>query len=172
MGRARRDRTRRQLRRLLTGARRLDAQEAKPPCATCAFSDPEAWIADLRMAEKVLGCLREPHRHRFFCHEGLKTGGEYGTTYQVPRTPDGRPDAAQLTRCGGFLRWAVPWYDRPRHEQVAEVDRLQHHYLTRFLASTHEMAVEWRRQGFTARLVQQALRLTGRAPCSAREDGY
>lgn len=46
------------LRKIVGEARRLERDEAKPPCATCAFSDPECWVADKAIGRKILTCLK------------------------------------------------------------------------------------------------------------------
>ena len=160
MGRAAKLRQSRQMQRLFTGAFRLEAQEAKMPCASCAFSDPEAWVADPAMAHKVVGCLTKPHRNQFFCHEGLAQGGETGTQYLVPRDAEGMPDGSQLTRCGGFLRWAVKYRFASYVVQFRTVMALQLKMCQRYLAGDFSLSQTFRTScGGRADILQQALNM-------------
>lgn len=152
MGKARQ---RKAWRRLFREAMRLEAQQSQPPCDTCAFKDPEAWIADQAMARKVLACLQKPG-HQFYCHHGLSIIDEH---YEPPRRADGQIDTRQLTPCGGFLRWALAWREKPSKEQQREVLRMQGHFLTRYLQGENVLASEWREAGWTAADLQMAINL-------------
>lgn len=143
MGRAAKHREQRAMQRLVRGARKLEAQQAKKPCDTCAFVDHEAFVADTEMAHKILKCLTEPS-YRFFCHHGLFTQTRLDGTagaYIAPRRPDGQIDTRQLTPCGGFLRWALPWREKSYVEQFQAVMALQRHMLARFFQSDQPFAV-------------------------------
>jgi hypothetical protein len=169
MGKAAKLRQQRRLQRLIQEARRLEAQESKPPCESCAFKDPEAWIADLRMKEKLTQCLQDP-RHRFYCHEGLPVDED--NRYQPPTRADGRPDASQMPLCGGFLRWALAVREKPPKEQERILSALQQHFVSRFLTTDLPLAQEWREQGFSPFVVATAINMTGRAPCVIQEDRW
>jgi len=73
---------------------------------------------------------------------------------------DGRIDVAQLTPCGGFLRWAVRYRGASLREQIAAVDAHQRRMCERYLASDLPHAAEFRRQcrGKVA-LFQEALNM-------------
>ena len=132
-----------------------EARQAKKPCETCAFTDCESWVADIGMHRKILDALQG--RARFYCHEGLPVEG---TSYQPPTRADGQIDAARLTPCGGFLRWALTRWRRPPREQAMAVMRTQRRMLTRWLAGDDPLAREWRANGWNAADVQMAVQLT------------
>lgn len=152
MGKARQ---RKAWRRFFREAVRYEAQQSQPPCDTCAFKDPTAWMADQAMARKVLVCLQKPG-HRFYCHHGLPVIDEH---YEPPRREDGQIDTRQLTPCGGFLRWALAWREQPPRAQEREVLRMQRHFLERYMQGDADAAPSFRAQGFTAADLQQAINL-------------
>jgi hypothetical protein len=157
MGRAAKLREQRKMRQLFDGAFRLEAQQAKKPCETCAFSDPEAWVADHAMGHHLVACLTKPV-HEFFCHEGLAQGGPTGTAYQVPLDANGKPDRRQLTPCGGFLRWAVKYRFASYAVQWKAVMALQRKMCQRYLAGTWSHSRHFRELcGGRADIMQQAL---------------
>lgn len=161
MGRARQLKAQRRWQRLFDEALGLEARTAKTPCETCAMKDPEAWVADIGMARKLLDALQG--RARFYCHEGLPV---VGTSYLPPLGDDGQVDTQQLTPCGGFLRWALQHRRRSTHEQTRIVTLLQRRMLTRWLASDDPLAQEWRANGWSAADVQMGVQLT-----DAQRDG-
>ena len=160
MGRATTLRKQRQMQRLFAGAFALEAHQAKKPCHTCAFSDPEAWVADPEMGHKVLRAITHPVGHKFFCHEGLAQGGKTGTTYQVPAKEDGSPDIAQLVPCGGFLRWAVPYRFAAYITKFKAVMALQLRMCRRYLSGNFEHSASFRVScGGKAAVLQGALNM-------------
>lgn len=103
MGRAsRRRRTLRDQRRAFTLDRirlvleTLDAD----PCATCAFLDPEAWIADCEIPWKLEDALTR--NQPFYCHRDLPVDTEGG--YLLPRRPDGTILREKLHLCVPYAR--------------------------------------------------------------------
>ena len=172
MGRAAKARHQRQIRAVFRGAFALEAQEANPPCAGCAFRDPESWIADPAMGHKVLGCLTKPHRNQFFCHEGLAQGGATGTQYLPPTDAQGQPDTTQMTRCGGFLRWAVKYRFASYIVQFKAVMAFQLRMCQRYLAGDFSLSQTFRKScGGRADILQEALNMQSMQAASAQEDG-
>jgi len=160
MGRARKLKEARAMRRLVDGAFKLEAKEAKKPCATCAFADPEAWVSDVDMGHKLLECLtgKAPD---FYCHAGMELqiglDGEAGA-WLPPRTPDGSIDLSQMTRCGGYLRFAVKYRFASEAEQRQAIADLQRHMVERFLSSDVDYAADLRQAcGGNAALLAEAL---------------
>lgn len=74
----------------------------RDPCETCAFRDPEAWIADSTLPTQLETCLRK--RQPFYCHHGMERAGEDGVEYQPPRRADGTIATEKLEMCAGFAR--------------------------------------------------------------------
>lgn len=158
MGRAAKLRRGRQLERRIAAHHKAQAQTMKKPCDTCAFRDPSAWVSDQAMANKVIHCLSTPQRNKFFCHEGMPQGGEEGIEYLPPLTPEGKPDARQMTPCGGFARWAVPYRLASFAVQMKAVLALQLRMLTLWLQGDDEHVAELRVAcGGRADIMQRAL---------------
>jgi hypothetical protein len=161
MGKARKIKQTRGMRKLFQGAYALEAQQAKKPCDTCALRDPEAFVADPGMGHKLLEVLGGG-KSGFFCHIGMPTEVRLDGTagaYTPPKKPDGSIDTAQLTPCGGFLRWAVPYRFAPRREQYKAVMALQLKMCRRYLAG--EEGADFREScGGRADVFQQALNLS------------
>jgi hypothetical protein len=143
---------RKKLRKIFDEAKRLEVQEAKPPCTTCWSVDPECWVADRAIGQKLLTCLR--NHDYFFCHDGLSLDAE-GHAYQAPVKADGAPDRSQMTPCGGFIRWAAQVRDLPTPQQEREVRQLQRHFLERFM--TMDQAEQFRDEGFDASDLQAVI---------------
>lgn len=147
MGRKRQDK---RWRKIIAGAERLERDNAKEPCDTCAFKDSECWVTDRAIGQKILTCLQ---RHDwFFCHHGLEC---IDGVYQEPRRPDGSPDRSKMEPCGGFVRWRYQVKDLPKAGQEREVLKLQRHFLERYLTSDVIGAQSF--EGITARELQAAI---------------
>jgi hypothetical protein len=160
MGRKAKLKQARALQRVFEGAFRLEAQAAKKPCESCAFADPEAWVADVEMAHKLLECLTGTAPD-FYCHEGMAqqirpdgTAGEW----LPPRKSDGSMDLGKMTRCGGYLRFAAKYRFSPEVEQRQAITDLQRHMVGRFLTSASDYAPALRHAcGGNAALLAEAL---------------
>jgi len=143
------------------------------PCDNCAFSDPEAWLADQAIAQKLLACLAPGHTP-FYCHKGLQRSGADGNEFTPHLSADGSIDTARMTPCGGFLQWAKRWRHKPAKQQQQVVARLQLMYMRRFLASDHPAAVEFRHIEVTPEHLQQAIEMMadGQTAPARREGGH
>ena len=160
MGRTRKLKAARAMQRLYVGAYKREAQDAKKPCADCAFVDPEAFVADVDMAQKLLDCLTGTAPD-FYCHEGMPQAINLDGTagaWLPPRTADGTIDTSQMTRCGGYLRFAVKYRFASEAAQRQAIADLQRHMVARFLASDVDYAADLRTAcGGNAALLAEAL---------------
>lgn len=126
------------------------------PCSTCAFRDPETWVADKMIPSKILDCLQQPGQ-QFYCHKGCPVEQN---AYQPPRLTDGTIDTSQLTPCSGFRQWARKWDSKPPAAQQREVFRLQRHFLTQYIRHSQvDFAVTCRKAGYSAADLAMALNL-------------
>lgn len=136
------------MRRLCQEATALARRQAKAPCATCAFRDPECWMSNKDIGRKLLACLAAGTY--FWCHDGMDTApadGEAGVVYQPPRRADGTIDTTRMTPCGGYVRWAQALRDQPPRAREAIVARLQEHMLRRFLNEDPDVGATLKAQG-------------------------
>jgi hypothetical protein len=144
-------------RRFVKAAEAHEVATAKAPCQTCAFNDPECWVADKAIGLKLLKCLEAGTY--FWCHHGMRLGGEERLEYQPPLRPDGRVDTSQMEPCGGFVRWAVRLRAMTPEARQGEVLRLQRRMLTRFLAEDPTFGARMREQGIDGAMLQAGITL-------------
>lgn len=132
MGRASRQKRERRAEkwaRIMDRVRLVMEADQADMCATCAFRDPEAFICDPLIAEKLLKSFQT--HQPFFCHKDMETDVE--GAYLPPKRPDGRPDVARMHMCAGYLAFVRRFQDAP--EAFAEaVAELRKRLLARFLS--------------------------------------
>lgn len=119
------------------------------PCSTCAFRDPEAWLADPAIALKINQAINDGEG--FFCHDGLAC---HDHSYEQPRLPDGTVDYSKLKICAAFLRVYPKLRGRRQTEVYRIVRRLQLVMLRRYLASSRTHAKRLRRAGSPEQLAE------------------
>jgi len=103
--------------------------ETASPCDTCAFRDPEAFVADPEIPRKLRRCLA--NGEVFWCHHGLD---DNDGRYLVPNR-DGRPDTAGMSICAGFVRLYQVLRDKTPERQHETLRQLQRTMVARWLAS-------------------------------------
>jgi len=116
---------------------------AADPCETCAFRDPEAWIADPAIPQKLADAMA---RHQpFYCHQGLET---IDNVYQPA------PDPSTMKMCAGFARLYRRLGSRSAIEQLAAIRALQSGLLKRYLTTDDETPNRLRGPGGVEALAQ------------------
>lgn len=103
--------------------KKAKAKAVRQPCATCAFRDGEAWVADKRMYFKVLECAVTNPGKPFYCHQGMPLDDN---EYIPPTLPDGSADESKLSLCGGMVRFkqSLRGLDqRTRRRRVREIQK-------------------------------------------------